>query len=91
MKNWKQYPALALAGLVALHIIAHIDRNMLMGFSPQIIKDLRLSNTQYGFLSGVVWVLSFGVMAVSYTHLDVYKRQVCAASCGIRTACCGSF
>lgn len=75
MKNWKQYPALALAGLVALHIIAHIDRNMLMGFSPQIIKDLRLSNTQYGFLSGVVWVLSFGVMALFLGSLaDRFSR-----------------
>jgi predicted MFS family arabinose efflux permease len=37
---------------------------MLLGFSPQIIADLGLTNTQYGFLTGAVWVLSFGVMAI---------------------------
>ena len=64
MRNWKQYPSLVLAGLLVLHVLAHIDRNMLLGFSPQIIGDLSLSNTQYGFLTGAVWVLSFGFMAI---------------------------
>ncbi len=62
MRNWKQCPYLVLAGLLVPHVFAHIDRSMLVGFSPQIIPDLGLSNTQYGFLTGVVWVLSFGFM-----------------------------
>ncbi|NEV03130.1 MFS transporter, partial [Bradyrhizobium sp. UFLA 03-164] len=41
-------------GLLVIHVLAHIDRNMLLGFSPQIITDLKISNTQYGFLVGVV-------------------------------------
>jgi predicted MFS family arabinose efflux permease len=38
---------------------------MLLGFSPQIIADLGISNAQYGFLVGAVWVMSFGVMALA--------------------------
>jgi predicted MFS family arabinose efflux permease len=75
MRNWKRYPYLVLAGLLVLHVLAHIDRNMLLGFSPQIIPDLGLSNTQYGFLTGAVWVLSFGIMAVFLGSLaDRFSR-----------------
>jgi predicted MFS family arabinose efflux permease len=75
MRNWKQYPSLVLAGLLVLHVLAHIDRSMLVGFSPQIIPDLSLSNTQYGFLTGVVWVLSFGFMAIFLGSLaDRFSR-----------------
>ncbi|WP_019447327.1 MFS transporter [Cupriavidus sp. BIS7] len=64
MIRWKNYPRSVLAVLLAIHMLAHIDRNMLLGFSPQITKDLALSNAQYGLLVGAVWVLSYGVMAV---------------------------
>jgi predicted MFS family arabinose efflux permease len=75
MRNWKEYPSLVLAGLLVLHVIAHIDRSLLVGFSPQIIPDLSLSNTQYGFLTGVVWVLSFGFMATFLGSLaDRFSR-----------------
>ena len=60
---WKKSPSAVLASLLAIHLLAHIDRNILLGFSPQIIGDLGLSNAQYGFLVGAVWVLRFGTMA----------------------------
>ncbi|NMM04073.1 hypothetical protein HHL24_40215 [Paraburkholderia sp. RP-4-7] len=34
------------------HILAHIDRNILLGFSSSLIADLGLSNVQYGLLVG---------------------------------------
>lgn len=72
---WKKSPAAVLAVLLGIHILGHIDRYVLLGFSPQVIADLSLSNAQYGFLVGVVWVLSFGVMAVSFGALaDRYSR-----------------
>jgi predicted MFS family arabinose efflux permease len=75
MRNWKQYPGMVLAGLLVLHVLAHVDRNMLLGFSPQVIPDLGLSSTEYGFLTGVVWVLSFGIMAVFLGSLaDRFSR-----------------
>src|SRR5262249_36534265 len=62
--RWKNTPVAVLIGLLLIHVIAHVDRNMLLGFSPQITQELGLSNQQYGFLTGAVWVLSFGFMAV---------------------------
>lgn len=62
--QWKKYPYAVLALLLFIHILAHIDRSLLFGFSPQIIRDLGLTNVQYGLLAGVVWVLSYGSMAL---------------------------
>ncbi len=62
--NWKNRPGAVLTALLLMHVVAHIDRNMLLGFSPQITHDLGLNNAQYGRLAGAVWVLSYGVMAV---------------------------
>ncbi|MGF6935514.1 putative MFS family arabinose efflux permease [Paraburkholderia sp. UCT70] len=89
MMFWKKSPSAVLASLLVIHLLAHIDRNMLLGFSPQIIKDLALSNTQYGFLVGAVWVLSFGVMAMLMgTLADRFSRtRVIAAGVLIWSAC----
>ncbi|WP_244145054.1 MFS transporter [Paraburkholderia tuberum] len=89
MMFWKKSPSAVLASLLVIHLLAHIDRNMLLGFSPQIIKDLALSNTQYGFLVGAVWVLSFGVMAMFMgTLADRFSRtRVIAAGVLIWSAC----
>ena len=86
---WKKNPPAVLAVLLLVHLLAHIDRNMLLGFSPQIINDLALSHTQYGFLVGAVWVLSFGVMAMFMgTLADRFSRtRVIAAGVLIWSAC----
>ncbi|MBA5608469.1 MFS transporter [Duganella sp. FT3S] len=73
--QWRHFPRIALCVLLFAHILAHVDRNMLLGFSPQIIRDIGLSNAQYGFLVGAVWVLSFGLMAMFMgTLADRYSR-----------------
>ncbi len=86
---WKNNPRAVLCALLAIHVLAHIDRNMLLGFSPQITRDLALSNAQYGFLVGAVWVLSFGVMAVFMgTLADRFSRtRVMAAGILIWSGC----
>ncbi|WP_323183247.1 MFS transporter [Paraburkholderia sp. CNPSo 3076] len=89
MMFWKKSPAAVLATLLVIHLLAHIDRNMLLGFSPQIIRDLALSHTQYGFLAGAVWVLSFGVMAMFMgTLADRFSRpRIIAAGVLIWSVC----
>ncbi|MBT9572661.1 MAG: MFS transporter, partial [Pseudomonas umsongensis] len=73
--TWKDRPAAVLLGLLLMHVLAHIDRNMLLGFSPQITAELSLSNAQYGFLNGAVWVLSYGFMATFMGSLaDRFSR-----------------
>ena len=87
--RWKQSPHAMLITLLVIHVIAHIDRNMLLGFSPQITHDLAISNAQYGFLAGAVWVLSFGFMAVFLGSLaDRFSRtRVIAAGILIWSVC----
>lgn len=75
MTSWKKSPVAVLVLMVAIHVLAHIDRNMLLAFSPAITRDLALSNAQYGFLVGAVWVLSFGFMAILMGSLaDRFSR-----------------
>jgi hypothetical protein len=52
--RWKQSPHAMPIALLVIHVIAHIDRNMLLGFSPQITQDLAISNAQYRFRAGAV-------------------------------------
>ncbi len=87
--GWKNHPRTVLLALLATHVLAHIDRNMLLGFAPQITRDLALNNAQYGFLTGAVWVLSFGVMAVLLGSIaDRFSRtRVMAAGILIWSAC----
>jgi len=61
---WKKSPCAVLATLMVIHLLAQVDRNILLGFAPQITGELAINNAQYGFLVGAVWVLSYGVMAV---------------------------
>ncbi len=87
--DWKKRPPAVLACLLVIHLLAHIDRNMLLGFSPQVIAELHLSNAQYGFLVGAVWVLSFGAMALVLGSLaDRFSRtRVIAAGVLIWSLC----
>lgn len=85
----KRHPWLVLAALTTLHVIAHVDRNIVLGFSPQITAELALSNTQFGFLIGPVWVLSYGVMAPFLGSLaDRYSRpRIMAAGIFVWSVC----
>jgi predicted MFS family arabinose efflux permease len=85
----KRHPWLVLAALLFLHVIAHVDRNILVGFSPQITAELALSNTQFGFLAGPVWVLSYGLMAPFLGSLaDRYGRpRIMAAGIAVWSLC----
>jgi predicted MFS family arabinose efflux permease len=61
--------------LLFINVIAYVDRAMLLSFSPQVTAELALNNTQFGFLTGVVWVLSFAVMALFLGSLaDRFSR-----------------
>src|SRR5262252_10326866 len=81
--NWKGSPRAVLITLLVIHVLAHVDRNMLLGFSPQITRDLAISNAQYGFLAGAVWVLSFGFMAVFLGNLADRFSRTKVIACGI--------
>jgi predicted MFS family arabinose efflux permease len=85
----QRYPRLVLGALLFINIIGYVDRSLLLGFSPQITHDLALSNTQFGLLTGAVWVLSYGVMAIVCGSLaDRYSRtRIIAVGMLIWSAC----
>lgn len=91
----RNYPRAVLAVLLLINIIAYIDRSMLLAFSPQITQELGLDDTQFGFLSGAVWVLSYSLMVLFLgTLADRFSRtriiaggmlvwSVCTAASGL--------
>lgn len=85
----KKYPWVVLGVLLFIEIIAYVDRNLMVAFAPQITTELGLSDTQFGFLSGVVWVLSFGIMAVFMGSLaDRFGRpRIIAAGVLVWSVC----
>ncbi|WP_321930933.1 MFS transporter [Paraburkholderia guartelaensis] len=85
----KKYPGAILATLLLTHILAHIDRNILLGFSSTLTAELGLSNAQYGLIVGAVWVLSYAVMAVvTGTFADRFSRtRVIAAGLLVWSVC----
>lgn len=86
---FRKNPIVALAVLLFIHILAQLDRNLLMGFSSQVVADLHLSNAQYGFVVGGAWVLSFSAIAVYVGTLsDRFSRtRVIAGGLLIWSAC----
>ena len=50
------------------------DRQIFNVVIPLIKADLLLNDVQIGLVA-TIFTLVYGILAVSYTHLDVYKRQ----------------
>jgi predicted MFS family arabinose efflux permease len=87
--NWKYRSIAILTMLFLMHLVAHIDRNLLVAFAPQIIGELSMSNTQFGFLAGVVWVLSYSTASILTGALsDRYSRtRILAVAILVWSAC----
>jgi predicted MFS family arabinose efflux permease len=85
----RKYRWVVLGVLLFIEIIAYVDRFLIVSFAPQITVELGLSDTQFGFLSGVVWVLSFGVMAMFMGSLaDRFGRpRIIAAGVFVWSVC----
>lgn len=85
----KRYPRSVLGVLLLINIVAYVDRSMLVGFSPQITHDIGLDNTQFGFLSGVVWVFAYSLMVLFFgTLADRFSRtRIIAAGMLVWSLC----
>ena len=53
-----------LSFLTLLNILSFIDRQLLASFSNFIVPDLGLTNTQYGILSGLAFIVFYSIMGV---------------------------
>ena len=62
MNSTKSYSILGF--LTVLNILNFIDRQLLTSFSNFIVPELELTNTQYGILSGLAFIVFYSVMGV---------------------------
>jgi predicted MFS family arabinose efflux permease len=87
-------PAGLLALLVALHVINHVDRNLVASFGPQIMADLELSRGEFALIAGLAFSLVYAATALGAGLLAdrIGRVRVLAAGVGTWsafTAACG--
>lgn len=70
-----------LLALTFLNILNFADRYLLIGFSPDIVKDLQLTNLQFGLLTGLVFTGVYTVMGLFFGSLAdrVHRPKLMAA------------
>ncbi|CAH0992142.1 Hexuronate transporter [Sinobacterium norvegicum] len=61
--------------LMLLSILNMVDRNLISSFGPQIVEDLGLTDSQFGLLTGMIFVFFYAVMGFFMGVLvDKYHR-----------------
>lgn len=64
-----------LALLTVLNCLNFVDRQLIASFANYIVPDLGLSNTQYGLLTGLVFLIFYSVMGLFMGYLaDTMNR-----------------
>ena len=64
-----------LALLVFINIINMVDRNLISSFGPQITEELQLSDTEFGYLTGLLFVFFYAIMGLFVGRLaDLIHR-----------------
>jgi predicted MFS family arabinose efflux permease len=87
-------PGALLALFLALHIINHIDRQLVASLAPHIIADLELSRAEFALIAGLAFSLVYAVMALGAGLLAdrLGHQRVMTAGAGtwsLFTAACG--
>lgn len=50
--------------LMLLNILNMVDRNLLSSFGPQVVEDLSLTDSQFGLLTGIIFVFFYAIVAL---------------------------
>ncbi len=48
-----------------LHVLNQVDRNLIASFGPEIVRDLGLSRTEFGFVSGMAFTVFYALTALA--------------------------
>ncbi len=68
-------PGLVLGFLMLLNTLNMVDRNLLASFGPQVVTDLNLSDSEFGLLTGIIFVFFYSIMGLVMGLLaDRYHR-----------------
>ena len=75
-KNTDNYKWYVLVLLTIMTTFAHLDRHLIVILQEAIKKDLSLSDTQLGLLTGAAFALSYTLMGIPVAQLaDRYNRK----------------
>lgn len=70
-----QRPVLLLVFFLLLHVLNQVDRNLIASFGPEIVRDLGLSRTEFGIVTGIAFTIAYAVTALAAGVLaDRYGR-----------------
>ena len=77
----RQYELLARATFFLMTLLIVTPLILIVGYLiyqawPILSLDFLITNPRNGMRSGGIWSPLLGTISVSYTHLDVYKRQL---------------
>ena len=50
--------------LTFLNVVNYIDRQLLAGFANWIVPELELTNTQFGLLTGLIFIFFYAIMGL---------------------------
>ncbi len=68
-------PGLLLGFFLLLHVLNQVDRNLIASFGPEIVRDLGLSRTEFGIVTGIAFTAFYAVTALAAGVLaDRYGR-----------------
>ena len=80
--------------LVAIYACSFIDRIIINTVGPQIIKELRLSDLQFGLLGGLSFAVFYAALGIPIARVAERRSRVniisaCIALWSVATALCG--
>lgn len=58
-------PAALLGFFLLLHMLNQVDRNLIASFGPEIVRDLGLSRTQFGVVTGLAFTAVYALTALA--------------------------
>ncbi|ARN75272.1 spinster family MFS transporter [Oceanicoccus sagamiensis] len=67
--------------LMVLNVLNMVDRNLLSSFGPQVVEDLQLTDSEFGLLTGLIFVFFYAVMGLFMGVLTdrVHRPRLIAA------------
>jgi hypothetical protein len=74
--------------LLVLNILNMVDRTLITSFGTSIIADLNLSDSQFGLLTGPVFVFFYSIMGLFMGALSASPTVNCCRSCTVECPNC---
>lgn len=90
----RPYRTYVLTALTFIYLLNFVDRGLLSVVGPDLVHDLKLSDTQYGLLTGFGFAVLYTFVGIPLAHMSETRNRVtimgvCVALWSLMTAACG--